>query len=483
MAPAPKPATPASDAPTTSDGAPADGGGRPPVQAAAVAPIAERLTPPAPTPKPASAPRAAPAPAAPAFAEARLPASFGAGEGDGPQSMPALLLEASRSAQRADRPVADEVRGEIDDDPIDEAPRWAEGDADPIEAPVAEVPVAAEVPSAEPLPAVDPVVAAVPLVDPAELPMGLPMPVIEPWADREPVAEAVAPAAEPSSHRISKPASPGPRSRAKSKLTPRLVPSLLEADAEPITVGASPLFWEARPERAAPMLPTLRRYVPPTPVLPAHHHDFDGVVGDRLEALEPDDVPVVHATVHSGLLLTAADVDSGDEVLDRGDMGEGRIGQTLEGARVHGIEVIHAHRFGPQATTVDHLVISANGVWVVHAVDALLGPLERRDVGDWFRKDQRLYIDDAERTDLLDEARRRAAVIVEALDGSPFAELVVHPVLCFGTVQPAWVDEPFHLDGVSVTWRRHLVEPMLTPVLLDVETRSALTRWFATAAA
>ena len=65
---------------------------------------------------------------------------------------------------------------------------------------------------------------------------------------------------------------------------------------------------------------------------------------------------------------------------------------------------------------------------------------------------------------------------------SEYAHLVVRPVLCFGTVQPAWFERPFTFNRVSITCRRYLVEPMLEPVVLDLETRATLTRWFATGA-
>ena len=51
------------------------------------------------------------------------------------------------------------------------------------------------------------------------------------------------------------------------------------------------------------------------------------------------------------------------------------------------------------------------------------------------------------------------------LASGPFAAVSIRPVVCFGTVPPGWVQQPFVVDGVSVTWRNHLVEPMLDPVL------------------
>lgn len=190
----------------------------------------------------------------------------------------------------------------------------------------------------------------------------------------------------------------------------------------------------------------------------------------------------VHEPAHSGLLLTSTDDVEADAVvvLDRGDMGEGRIGQTLEAARIHGIEVLHGLRLGPITEVVDHLVIATNGVWVVNAVPALEGKLERRDVGDWFTADQRLFVADKDRSDLILESQNRTARVSAVVQASPFPDVVVRGVLCFESVQPGWVTAPFVLGGIAVTWRRQLVEPMLTPVVLTPATRVALTRYFAT---
>ncbi len=105
--------------------------------------------------------------------------------------------------------------------------------------------------------------------------------------------------------------------------------------------------------------------------------------------------------------------------------------------------------------------------------------LERRDLGDWFSADPRLFVADRERSDLVVAARLRAAAVASVLSAAPVENLRVHAVVCFGTVSAGWVGAPFSLDGVSVTWRRHLVEPMLTPVVLDPATRATLTRWLA----
>ncbi len=229
--------------------------------------------------------------------------------------------------------------------------------------------------------------------------------------------------------------------------------------------GTVDAFWEAVPGRAPASSPSGSAGSGAGKGL-----RFDGLLGE----------PMAHAPGHSGLLLTVLDdTEREAALLDRGDMGEGRVGQTLEAARIHGIEVLHGLRVGPGGVPVDHVVISANGVWVVHAVAELAGKLARRDLGNWFTAGARLYIGEADRSDLLDVTRAQVAAVRTVLENSPFEPVEIHGVLCFGMVSPGWVTDPFELEGVTVTWRRYLVEPMLTPVLLGTEERLALTRHFA----
>jgi hypothetical protein len=186
--------------------------------------------------------------------------------------------------------------------------------------------------------------------------------------------------------------------------------------------------------------------------------------GDRPVDLMAPPRPAPGASAH----LVPADL------LDRGDMGEGRVGQTLEGGRVHGLEVVHGLRIEPHMRPIDHLVVAVNGLWVVDAVDVLAGKLERRDEGDWFTADPRLHIGGADHTELVASVREKVEAVTRLLARTDFTDIPVRGVLCFGTVQPGWITEPFVLDGVAITWRRRLVEPMLDPVLIDQNSRSAL---------
>ncbi len=194
-------------------------------------------------------------------------------------------------------------------------------------------------------------------------------------------------------------------------------------------------------------------------------------------AAGPTDIPRAD-NVFDRVLVTPGEVPTLDPAMAlpirRGDVGEGRVGQTLEGARIQGLEVLHGVRLTAGTGVIDHLVVSANGLWVVGAVPVLDGRLERRDLGDWFNADPRLFVADDDRSELVAVVRRQVEAATAVLARGSFSDIPVRGVLCFGSVQPGWVKQPFVLDGVSVTWRSKLVEPMLSPVLVDLRSRTAL---------
>lgn len=171
---------------------------------------------------------------------------------------------------------------------------------------------------------------------------------------------------------------------------------------------------------------------------------------------------------------------SAETELDRGDMGEGRVGQTIEAARIHGLEVLHGFDVASGVHPIDHLVIAVNGIWVVRAQDVLTGRLERRDLGDWFSADPRLFVKDEDATHLIDETRRQVDALRARLGPTSFGDVTVRGVVCFGTAPAGWVSDPFDIANVKVTWRNLLVEPMLDPVTLDDDARLRLTTMLVT---
>jgi hypothetical protein len=109
---------------------------------------------------------------------------------------------------------------------------------------------------------------------------------------------------------------------------------------------------------------------------------------------------------------------------------------------------------------IDHIVVAPSGVWVVdaHEYD---GRVERRDVGGWFKVDERLYVAGKDRTSLVDGIDRQVVAVENVLEKEGLDLIPVHAALCFVNSEWGWFAKPFSLSGVWVTWPQKLTESVL----------------------
>ncbi|WP_395156660.1 nuclease-related domain-containing protein [Ilumatobacter sp.] len=137
-----------------------------------------------------------------------------------------------------------------------------------------------------------------------------------------------------------------------------------------------------------------------------------------------------------------------------GAEGERRVAEVLEGAR--GIEVLHDRLVPGSRANIDHLAIGPSGVFVIDA-KKYTGQVEARDVGGLFRTDVRLYVNNRDRTKIVDGVLRQVDVVRLAL-GSDFADVGVQGVLCFVGCEWGWIMRTKRVKGVTALWPAALPE-------------------------
>ena len=109
---------------------------------------------------------------------------------------------------------------------------------------------------------------------------------------------------------------------------------------------------------------------------------------------------------------------------------------------------------------IDHIVIAPSGVWVVDA-NEYDGRVERRDIGGWFKMDERLYVAGKDRTNLVDHIDGQVVAVENVLAKEGLDLVPVHAALCFVNSEWGWFAKPFSLNGVWVTWAQKLTESVL----------------------
>jgi len=122
--------------------------------------------------------------------------------------------------------------------------------------------------------------------------------------------------------------------------------------------------------------------------------------------------------------------------------------------------VLDDRRVPGMRATIDHVVVAASGVWVVEAQDGG-GRVERRDVGGWFKLDERLFVAGSDRTQLIDDVDHHVIAVEEMLVGAGMGSVPVHAALCFVNCTWKRFAKPFSLSGVWVAWPEKLTELVL----------------------
>jgi hypothetical protein len=137
-----------------------------------------------------------------------------------------------------------------------------------------------------------------------------------------------------------------------------------------------------------------------------------------------------------------------------GARGEERLAAVL-GERLDGrVIVLHDRSVPGTRGNIDHLVIAPTGVWVIDA-KAYSGRVERRDVGGWFRRDERLFVGGRDRSALAHGLGWQVDAVAKAL-GREHRDVPVHRVLCFVGADWALLGEPFVIEGVRCVWPARL---------------------------
>lgn len=131
-----------------------------------------------------------------------------------------------------------------------------------------------------------------------------------------------------------------------------------------------------------------------------------------------------------------------------GTEGEVRVAEVLTG--VSGIDVLHDRLVPGSRANIDHIVVGSAGVFVIDA-KKYTGVIEVRNVGGLFRPDERLYVNNRDRSKLVDGVLGQVDVVRTAL-AEDFGDVPIRGVLCFIGCEWGWIMKQKHVKGVTALW-------------------------------
>jgi len=155
----------------------------------------------------------------------------------------------------------------------------------------------------------------------------------------------------------------------------------------------------------------------------------------------------------------------------QGGRGEERLGAFLE--TLHDDErivVLHDRRIPGSRANIDHIAVTANGVFVIDAKN-YAGKVRRIDKGGWFSSDERLYVGGRNCAKLVTGMARQVAAVRATLGEPTIAEfeLRITPVVCFVAAEWSLFAKPLRFDVVWVEWPQSLGKRLAAPGPLSPE--------------
>jgi hypothetical protein len=167
------------------------------------------------------------------------------------------------------------------------------------------------------------------------------------------------------------------------------------------------------------------------------------------------------------LILRVTDEPQATRSWGKGAGGEEALGARLSDLAGERLVVLHDRRIPGSRANIDHLAVTPSGVFVIDAKH-YSGRLEKRNLGNLFRSDVRLYVGRRDCTRLLHSAEDQAEVVRDVLRPAGFVDVPVRPVLCFIGAEWGLFASPFKLGNVLIAHPKFLYESLSNEV--EVET-------------
>jgi hypothetical protein len=173
-----------------------------------------------------------------------------------------------------------------------------------------------------------------------------------------------------------------------------------------------------------------------------------------------------------GFLVAVTDEPQSTRAWAKGARGERKLAEALEGAT--DTIVLSDRRVPGTRGNIDHLLIAPAGVFVVDA-KRYKGSLRIRDVGGFFRTDNRLYVGGRDCSHLADNMGWQVQA-VETLLASVEVAMPVTPVLCFIDAEWPLLFPPDSFRGVLLEDPRSLRKRIAATQSLDAVAMDQLAR-------
>lgn len=167
-----------------------------------------------------------------------------------------------------------------------------------------------------------------------------------------------------------------------------------------------------------------------------------------------------------GLLLAISDEPQSTAAWDVGALGEERLGRGLDALASDTLRLLHDRRIPGSKANIDHLAVTARGVYVIDAKKYRGRPHLKVEGGILRPRVERLLVGSRDCTKLVDGVVKQVDVVRALLQD----HVPVHGVLCFVEADWPLIGGAFTTHGVQALWPKKLYPQLQAegPLTADV---------------
>jgi len=187
---------------------------------------------------------------------------------------------------------------------------------------------------------------------------------------------------------------------------------------------------------------------------------------ERRKAKREERIRTAHPKL-GGLILAVSDEPQSTTAWATGARGEELLGRRLDGLAGQGVRVLHDRRIPRTKANIDHIAVSAAGVFVIDAKRYKGRPQLRVEGGLFRPRVEKLMVGTRDQTKLVEGVHTQVDVVRAVLDDAGLADVPVRGVLCFVEADWPMIGGSFIIDGVDVLWPKKLAEQLVPPGPLD----------------
>lgn len=192
---------------------------------------------------------------------------------------------------------------------------------------------------------------------------------------------------------------------------------------------------------------------------------------ERRKAKREERVRAKHPKL-GGLILALSDERQSTTAWDVGAAGEERLGKGLDRLASDTVRLLHDRRIPKSTANIDHVAVTAGGVYVIDAKKYQGRPHLKVEGGLFRPREERLLIGSRDCSRLVDGVLKQVNVIRGLLG----IEVPVHGVLCFVDADWPLIGGTFTTRGVQALWPRKLYPQLEAEGCLAADTVAEMHR-------